>query len=206
MSPLRARLWDAFQSVVGGNEQKKAAIRAQIPRPGRILEIGCATGNVADVFADSDYVGIDIDPGLIARATAKFPRSNYRFYCIDLLERELPEPGGFDTVLVSHTAHHLSDAAMRGLLQRSAELLREGGEAVIFDMVRPEPDEPLRKQFYFKLDRGENFRNERELLELFRESEGFGEPRAEILKAYKLGIEVIDEIVVRAPRQRAAGA
>ena len=146
---LRAWLWDLFQVVVGGNEKKKAAIRAAIPNPGRILEIGCATGNVASVFSDVEYVGVDIDAGCIARARRKFPQPNYRFHCLDLLE----------------------------------------------------PGDPFNKQFYFKLDRGEHIRNEQELLELFHSSDGFHEHEAEILKAHKFGIEVMDLVMLRARRR-----
>jgi SAM-dependent methyltransferase len=198
---LSARLWDAFQTVVGGNDQKQAVIKAQIPHAGRVLEIGCGTGNVAAVFADADYVGVDIDSGRIALAAEKFPQPNYRFYCMDVLDEDLPEPQSFDTVLVSHTAHHLSDAAMKRLLRRSAALLRRHGELVILDMLRPEPHEPFSKQFYFKLDRGAHIRNETELFSLFGAEEGFEEPRAEILKVHKFGVEVIDEIVIRARRR-----
>ena len=198
---LRAWLWDLFQVVVGGNEKKKAAIRAAIPNPGRILEIGCATGNVASVFSDVEYVGVDIDAGCIARTRRKFPQPNYRFHCLDLLEQEFPGGTTFDTVLLSQCAHHLSDASMRGILRRSAALVRGGGEFVIFDLIRPEPGDPFNKQFYFKLDRGEHIRNEQELLELFHSSDGFHEPEAEILKAHKFGIEVMDLVMLRARRR-----
>jgi SAM-dependent methyltransferase len=201
--PLRARLWDLFQSVVGGNAQKKAALRAHIPEPGRLLEIGCATGNVTAAFAGFDYVGVDIDADAIEFARARFrgQRDPPRFHCLDVLKDALPEPHGFDYVLISHTAHHLPDAAMRAMISRSAELLRSGGRLVVFDMVRPEPGEPFRKQFYYRIDRGEHFRDVPEFRALFSDLAEFSAPEIHVLETRKLGVRVIDEIVIAAARR-----
>ena len=198
--PVKVRLWDVFQNVVGGNRQKKEAIREHIRAPGKVLEIGCATGNVAEAFGDFDYVGVDLDMGCIALARWKFPRSNYRFYCLDILEDDLPEDPDFHYVLISHTAHHLPDDYMKPLIRRSSALLREGGELMILDMVRPEPW-AFRKQFYYRLDRGRHFRSIAEFRVLFAGESCFEEPRFDVVKTAKLGVEVIDGVVIRAKRR-----
>ncbi len=140
-------------------------------------------------------------PAASPLAASKFPQSNFRFHCADLLEHEVPEAPGFDTVLVFQCAPHLSDADMRRMLHRSVTLLRSGGELVIFDLVRPWPGESFNKRFYFKLDRVEHVRNEMELLALFDRNDAFGQPEAEVLTAHKLGIDVMDLILIRARRQ-----
>ncbi len=198
--PIKVRLWDVFQNVVGGNRQKKEAIRENIRAPGKVLEIGCATGNVAEAFGDFDYVGVDLDMGCIALARRKFPQSNYRFYCLDILEDDLPEAPDFHFVLISHTAHHLPDDYMKPLIRRSSALLREGGELMILDMVRPEPW-AFRKQFYYRLDRGRHFRSIAEFRVLFAGESCFEEPRFDVVKTAKLGVEVIDGVVIRAKRR-----
>ena len=167
--PLRARLWDLFQSVVGGNAQKKAALRAHIPEPGRLLEIGCATGNVTAAFTGFDYVGVDIDEEAIEFARARFrgERDPPRFHCLDVLQDTLPEPDGFDYVLISHTAHHLPDATMRAMISRSAE----------------------------------HFRDVPEFRALFSDLAEFSAPEVHVLETRKLGVEVIDEIVIAAARR-----
>jgi SAM-dependent methyltransferase len=198
---VRAGLWDLFQRVIGGNALKKAAIREQISAPGRILEIGCATGNVADAFRDFEYVGIDIDPALIAYAAWKFPDANYRFHCCDVLEDEFPEPGDFQYVLISHTAHHLSDDYMIRLIRRSAELLRPHGELVVLDMIRPDPAAPPTKQFYHRLDAGKHFRTAPEFVELFADACEFEHPQLRIFKEKKFSIEVIDGILISAVKR-----
>ena len=204
MSPkrvsFRGRLWDAFQTFIGDNTPKRRTIARYIQRPGRILEIGCATGNVADVFRDFDYVGVDTDPELIALACRKFTEPNYRFYCLDVLAAELPEEADFDYVLISHTAHHLPDDYLKRLLHKSCQLLRPGGQLVILDMVRPEPDEPINKQLFYRLDRGEHFRNVAEFEALFAAEPAFVDPQVHIVKIRKLGIEVIDDVVIHATK------
>lgn len=198
--PLRARAWDAFQSIVGDNEEKQRAIARFIRTPGRVLEIGCATANVAGMFREFDYVGVDIDAKGIALARHKFPGRNYRFHCLDILEDPLPDDRPFDYVLISHTAHHLPDPYFRRILEKSADLLVEGGKLVILDMVRPEPEEPWNKQLFYKLDRGEHFRNIREFEEILAGASRFEAPRIEIVKNTKLGIEVIDDVLIETRR------
>ncbi len=73
---------------------------------------------------------------------------------------------------------------------------------MVLDMVRPEPWEPFRKQFYFRLDRGRHFRNIAEFRALFAGESSFEEPRFDIVKTTTLGVEVIDGVVIRAKRHR----
>jgi SAM-dependent methyltransferase len=201
---VKMRLWDVFVRLIGTNGQKERALRRFIEGQGRVLEIGCATGNVAGVFRDCDYVGVDIDADCIAFAARKHRRPNYEFHCLDVLEDELPFGGAFDYVLISHTAHHLPDDYLRRLLEKGAELLREGGELVVLDMLRPEPEEPYARQFYYNLDRGEHFRNWPEFEELFAEARWFEDVRMHLVKTTKLGIRVIDQVVICARKMPVA--
>jgi len=199
--PVRARLWDVFVRVIGVNGQKKRAIRRFVKGPGRVLEIGCATGNVAGVFRDFDYVGVDVDAACIALAARKHRRANCEFHRLDVLRDELPFASAFDYVLISHTAHHLADDYLGRLLEKGAEILRTGGELVLLDMLRPEPDEPFNRQFYFKLDRGEHFRSRSELEDMFSKATWFEEVRVHVVRTTKLGIRVIDQVVICARKK-----
>lgn len=60
--------------------------------------------------------------------------------------------------------------------------------------------EPFRKQFYYKLDRGRHFRSIAEFRALFAGESCFEEPRFRVLKTTKLGVEVIDELAIRAKK------
>jgi SAM-dependent methyltransferase len=202
--PVKSYLWDVFVSTVGSNSEKKRVLQRFLTRPGRILEIGCATGNLAGAFRDFDYVGIDTDAECIELARWRLAEPNYRFYCLDVLAEPLPGDPGFDYVLISHTMHHVPDDYAGRLLQRSLELLIPGGTLLVLDMIRPRPDEPFRKQFYYRLDRGEHFRNLDEFRSLFAVASGFEGVEFHVVRTRKLGIEVIDQIAVCA-RKPAAG-
>ncbi len=195
---VRSYLWDAFVRVIGANGEKKRVLRQFLRQPGRILEIGCATGNLAGAFCDFDYVGIDTDRQCIELATRRRPEPNYRFYCLDILEQQLPEDPRFDYVLISHTLHHVPDDYARKLVQRSVQLLVSGGMLLVLDMIRPQRSEPFRKQFYYRLDRGEHFRDLEEMRALFAEASGFQSIDFHVAKTRKLGIEIIDQVVVHA--------
>ncbi|MEN8184788.1 MAG: class I SAM-dependent methyltransferase [Myxococcota bacterium] len=186
---------------MGDNAPKRRTLARFIHGPGRLLEIGCATGNVASAFEGLSYVGVDIDRQAISLARRKFPATNYRFHCLDILAEELPEEPGFDYVLLSHAAHHLPDEYLCKLLRRSAELLNEGGSLVVLDMIRPEPDEPRSKQFFYRLDRGTHFRNLEEFREVFSRETKLEEPEFHVIEMRKMGIEIIDDVVILAKKR-----
>jgi SAM-dependent methyltransferase len=196
---LKPRLWGLFQKVFGDDRTKQETLARFITGPGRVLEIGCAIGNVAEAFRGFEYVGVDVDRPAIELAASRFPEPNYRFHCLDILEDELPERGGFDHVLLSHTAHHLPDAYLERLIRRSWSLLREGGRLVVLDMVRPEPDEPFRKQFFYKLDRGQHFRTVPEFEAVLARC-GARKPELHVIKTWMFGMEVLDHLVIVAVR------
>ncbi len=75
-------------------------------RPGsKVLEVGCATGEILNV-TDPEYgVGIDISPEMIKIASAKFPKYNFVNTSIDDFESDEK----FDYVLVVDVIHHVYD-------------------------------------------------------------------------------------------------
>jgi len=196
--PVKSVLWDAFVRVIGGNRQKKRAVRRFITAPGRILEIGCATGNLAAAFEGFDYVGIDTDCQGIELAKWRRTEPTFRFHCLDVLAQDFPEAAGFDYVLISHTLHHVADDVARRLVERSRQLLAPGGMLLVLDMIRPDPGEPFRKQFYYRLDRGEHIRTLDEWRAMFSTIRAFPHVDFHVIRTTKLGIEVIDQVAIRA--------
>jgi SAM-dependent methyltransferase len=195
---IRPYLWDMFQRVVGTNAAKTRAVAPYVSRPGSILEIGCATGNLARSFRDFSYTGVDTDAACIRLASRRFRQPNFRFHCIDLLEEALPVGQPFDYVLISHTAHHLADDGLRRLIRRSFELLKEGGELVVLDMIRPDPTEPFKKQLYYRLDR--EVLPDLRVSSILRGEGSFPDPSLHVVKTRKWGIEVVDQVVIHARR------
>jgi SAM-dependent methyltransferase len=197
---VKSMLWDGFQRVVGGNPQKKATLTEIITEPGRILEIGSATGNVADIFSDFDYLGIDTDASRIAEAQRRFPAPNYRFVSGDLLTSNLGAEA-FDYVLMSHTAHHLGDELLARLASESCRLLKPGGRLVILDMNRPGREDGPAKHFYRVIDRGDHFRTTEELAALISSFTELEIERKEIRDCVKFRIRVIDQAIVVARKR-----
>jgi 2-polyprenyl-3-methyl-5-hydroxy-6-metoxy-1,4-benzoquinol methylase len=68
---------------------------------GRILDVGCGSGELAHYVAVPDYVGVDPDEMSLAEARLRYPR--HTFAC------ELPPPGagGFETIVALAVIEHV---------------------------------------------------------------------------------------------------
>ncbi|NLI75562.1 MAG: class I SAM-dependent methyltransferase [Candidatus Riflebacteria bacterium] len=112
-----------------------------LPRHGRVLDIGCATGGLArNLAARSHHVtGIDLDPALVERARATAGQRKPRgeppvFLTGDMTTLAEAVPGrDFDLVTcVGNTLVHLPDpTAIGGFLRQAHDRLRPGGALVM---------------------------------------------------------------------------
>ena len=99
----------------------------QVVPPGttlrRVLEIGCATGELIAGVPAPERVGLDISPANVDAARARFP--DVRFHCGDFRGAGL---AGFDAVIMSDVLEHVPD---------DAEFLRDAaalGELVLVNL------------------------------------------------------------------------
>ncbi|MFC5141588.1 class I SAM-dependent methyltransferase [Actinomycetospora rhizophila] len=130
-------LYDVMSRVLGaGPSHRRLVAQAAPPPGGRVLEIGCGTGNVLAVMArrhpDAELVGLDPDPAALARARTKLPATVR-------LEQgfadALPLPDDHvDRVLSSLMFHHLPADDRPGVLREVRRVLRPGGTVHIVDM------------------------------------------------------------------------
>ncbi len=82
---------------------------------GRVLEIGCATGELIAALPATQRFGLDISAANVAAARARFP--DVGFVCGDFHGAGLAD---FDAVIISDVLEHVPDDA--GFLRDAAEL------------------------------------------------------------------------------------
>jgi SAM-dependent methyltransferase len=107
---------------------------------GRLLEIGCGTGQATRSFAGRGHAILCLEPGprlarTAARALAGFPAVSVR--CTRFEDWPL-EPGAFDLVYAARSFHWLEPSER---LPRSAAALRPGGALAVFSSSL-EPADP----------------------------------------------------------------
>lgn len=110
----------------------KARIRRilALRAPRRVLDLGCGTGEFADLFEPEGYLGLDVHPGYVALARRLRPR--HRFECHDgTAWAGDGEP--FDLTLVNGVLHHLDDATARALLRAALSHTKQGGSLVVIE-------------------------------------------------------------------------
>lgn len=101
-------------------------------RTGRILDIGCATGHLANALArqGNEVVGIDLDPEMVRRAKSRFQNTHCVFQVGDMtrLDRQFPAET-FDLVCCfGNTLVHLPDRkTIAETLRHARNLLRPQG-------------------------------------------------------------------------------
>jgi SAM-dependent methyltransferase len=127
------------------------------PRPGdRIIDIGCGPADFRGALGEVDYLGIDRNPGNIARARRRW-RGRGRFLHGDVAEIAALQPAAFDLALATGVLHHLDDDQARDLFARARRLLRAGGRMITTDPAFTAGQSPIAR-FLIRNDRGANIR------------------------------------------------
>lgn len=102
-------------------------LRATLPPPARVLDLGCGAGlPVARWLVDAGYdlTGIDGSTAQIARARRNVSEGDFRV--ADMTDVEL-DPDSFDAVVAMYAITHVPRAKHAALLQRIHSWLRPGG-------------------------------------------------------------------------------
>jgi 2-polyprenyl-3-methyl-5-hydroxy-6-metoxy-1,4-benzoquinol methylase len=111
---------------------------ASITGAGRILEIGCGDGSIAEVlcreFPGASYLGIDVAPAPGRLFRGDRSRAEFRSIGSADLLAEAPKP--FDLVVIVDVVHHVPEGHRQALLQDAAAMVAPGGMVVVKEWER----------------------------------------------------------------------
>ena len=105
------------------------------PPPGRILEIGCGSGELARALAAARYDVLAIDPD--APEGDVFRRVSFE---------DFDESGPFDAVIASRSLHHIHD--LGAALEKVVRILGEDGVLMLDEFAWDRMDEATAGWFY----------------------------------------------------------
>ncbi len=95
---------------------------------GKVLDVGCGSGGLAEYVPSSDYVGVE--PDETSRRIACTLHSDHAF------QTELPNEGEFDTVVLLAVIEHVDDPV--AFMKRLANLTRNANKSRIV-VTTPHP-------------------------------------------------------------------
>src|SRR3989338_3890945 len=98
----------------------------------RVLEIGFGEGYGANDLAEvaGDVTGIDMAPGNIPRAQAKYPRANLHFVHMEGSKLGFPD-GAFDVACSFQVIEHIPEAQLTGHLTEVRRVLTPNGLYIV---------------------------------------------------------------------------
>jgi SAM-dependent methyltransferase len=101
----------------------------------RVLDVACGPGTNTRYFAQSDYVGIDLNERYIQDARRRYGRN---FITVDARNYTAAPADRFDFILVNSFLHHLNTDDVVRILSHLRSLLTEDGHIHILELVLPE--------------------------------------------------------------------
>lgn len=156
---LKAKVWEFSQFIFGADDRKY-----QIYRRGtgidylkdsdrRILDFGCATGNMAPAFLDCDYLGVDVDKTLIDFASRKYANNRNLKFITSNDFKDKYNGVKWPIVLLANTAHHLDDVEFSSVISLLRGCLLPGGTICFIEPVTTGQESQLLR-FIMAMDKG----------------------------------------------------
>lgn len=133
--------------VPGYHDQLRALLDYSPVRAGRVLELGCGSGNVslrlAARWPDAAFTFVDAAPEMLdltrMRLTEAHPSvAGGAQFIAQRFEELMLEPRSIDVVIASLSLHHVADVSV--VYDRVAPMLVPGGRLVMLDGVRGRTD------------------------------------------------------------------
>jgi 2-polyprenyl-3-methyl-5-hydroxy-6-metoxy-1,4-benzoquinol methylase len=130
----------------------------------RVLDVGCGPGTNTPLFAQADYLGVDINRGYIEHAQRKH---NRRFVAADVTTYNDLTETEFDFILINSFLHHVDTQSTMKILDRLASWLSQDGHIHLLELVMP-TDRTIAR-LLAKWDRGKYVRSLAEWRTLFEQ-------------------------------------
>ncbi len=154
-------LFDPVQHFFNGDFWTQTSHKFHRYLSGRILDLACGTGELADHIQPTSYLGVDLNGKYIDYA--KTNRQRGSFITADITELTLKEV--FDTVTIISATHHLSDAQIQSLSRKISKIKFK--YLLVIDGLPKRPFAGILKYLDDKLGGGNNFRSEQDLAKIF---------------------------------------
>ena len=127
--------WDEIRRELFGRHFTAGGLLGLLPREWVVADLGCGTGDAAEVLADhvQQVIAVDQSPEMLKAGRARLAaRKNVRF--VEGALEALPmKDESVDAAVALLVLHHVAD--VRGALLEMARIIKPGGRVLILDMV-----------------------------------------------------------------------
>lgn len=145
--------YSLFIDLIGGNGRETYVREYVCAQPGqRVLDIGCGTADILRYLPPVEYQGFDLNAAYIKSAQRRHG-SRGSFFCADVTQAVLADPGSFDVVMANGVLHHLDNETARCLLRLAHQALKPGGRLCFIDPCYL-PQQSRFTRYLLGMDRG----------------------------------------------------
>ena len=158
------RDYATYRAAFEDNAWRKVQDFAIYVQPGRILDVGCATGQTIKLLGEqselfeSDFYGVEVARPLYEicqqrKTNGEFSDTNVYFYQRNIMQSELFKPSSLDTIITMALTHeiesYLGHSELERFLERAYQMLAPGGVYINYDVVGPDDRD---KEVYMALN------------------------------------------------------
>jgi 2-polyprenyl-3-methyl-5-hydroxy-6-metoxy-1,4-benzoquinol methylase len=135
--PYERGVAEAYKRVFVDLDDFAGRLRLWVPRPARILEVGCGEGamveRLARIYPSAVITGIDIKPTVGRLYQGDTTRVTFLQRTADDVARH--EPASFDLVVLCDVLHHVPPLERPSLLSAISHAMAPGGSLAVKDWI-----------------------------------------------------------------------